>query len=56
MRKRTEMGADVKMHDPSLDHWRECEAQDICPRPDNKRIKHSVGRRPGGAKKPKVSR
>jgi UDP-N-acetyl-D-glucosamine dehydrogenase len=34
VRKLTEMGADVKVHDPYLDHWWEFEAQDSYPRPD----------------------
>jgi nucleotide sugar dehydrogenase len=34
VRKLTEMGADVKVHDPYLDHWWEFEAQDTYPRPD----------------------
>ncbi len=33
VRKLTEMGADVKVHDPYLDHWWEFEAQDSYPRP-----------------------
>lgn len=34
VRKLTEMGADVAVHDPYLDHWWELEAQDTYPRPD----------------------
>jgi UDP-N-acetyl-D-mannosaminuronate dehydrogenase len=34
VRKLTEMGADVKVHDPYLDHWWEFEAQDSYPHPD----------------------
>ena len=34
VRKLTEMGADVRVHDPYLDHWWEFEAQDSYPRPD----------------------
>lgn len=34
VRKLTEMGADVKVHDPYLDHWWEFEAQDSYPRTD----------------------
>ena len=34
VRKLTEMGADVRVHDPYLDHWWEFEAQDTYPRPD----------------------
>jgi nucleotide sugar dehydrogenase len=34
VRKLTEMGADVKVHDPYLDHWWEFEAQDTYPLPD----------------------
>jgi UDP-N-acetyl-D-glucosamine dehydrogenase len=33
VRKLTEMGADVKVHDPYLDHWWEFEAQESYPRP-----------------------
>jgi nucleotide sugar dehydrogenase len=33
VRKLTEMGADVRVHDPYLDHWWEFEAQDTYPRP-----------------------
>ena len=33
VRKLTEMGADVKVHDPYLDHWWELEAQDSYPVP-----------------------
>jgi len=39
VRKLTEMGADVKVHDPYLDHWWEFEAQDTYPSPG-----HSWGR------------
>jgi len=34
VRKLTEMGADVKVHDPYLDHWWEFEAQDTYPVPN----------------------
>ena len=34
VRKLTEMGADVKVHDPYLDHWWEFEAQDTYPLPN----------------------
>jgi UDP-N-acetyl-D-glucosamine dehydrogenase len=34
VRKLTEMGADVRVHDAYLDHWWEFEAQDSYPRPD----------------------
>ena len=34
VRKLTEMGADVRVHDPYVDHWWEFEAQDTYPRPD----------------------
>jgi len=33
VRKLTEMGANVKVHDPYLDHWWELEAQDTYPHP-----------------------
>lgn len=33
VRKLTEMGADVKVHDPYLDHWWELEEQDTYPTP-----------------------
>lgn len=33
VRKLTEMGADVRVHDPYLDHWWEFEAQETYPRP-----------------------
>jgi UDP-N-acetyl-D-glucosamine dehydrogenase len=33
VRKLTEMGANVKVHDPYLDHWWELEAQDSYPHP-----------------------
>jgi nucleotide sugar dehydrogenase len=33
VRKLTEMGADVKVHDPYVDHWWEFEAQDSYPHP-----------------------
>ena len=39
VRKLTEMGADVKVHDPYVDHWWEFEAQDSYPSPG-----HSLGR------------
>jgi nucleotide sugar dehydrogenase len=34
VRKLTEMGANVKVHDPYLDHWWEFESQDTYPHPD----------------------
>jgi UDP-N-acetyl-D-glucosamine dehydrogenase len=34
VRRLTEMGADVKVHDPYVDHWWELEKQDEYPRPD----------------------
>src|SRR2546427_1920999 len=34
VRKLTEMGAEVKVHDPYVDHWWEFEAQDAYPRPE----------------------
>ena len=34
VRKLSEMGAEVKVHDPYLDHWWEFEAQDTYPRPN----------------------
>ncbi len=34
VRKLTEMGADVTVHDPYVEHWWELEAQDTYPRPD----------------------
>ncbi len=34
VRKLTEMGADVRVHDPYLDHWWEFEAQESYPRQD----------------------
>jgi|WetSurMetagenome_2_1015567.scaffolds.fasta_scaffold00771_3 UDP-N-acetyl-D-glucosamine dehydrogenase len=33
IRKLTEMGADVRVHDPYLEHWWEFEAQDTYPKP-----------------------
>ena len=33
MRKLTEMGAEMKVHDPYLDHWYELESQDTYPAP-----------------------
>lgn len=39
VRKLTEMGADVKVHDPYVDHWWEFEAQDSYPHPQ-----HSLSR------------
>ena len=39
VRKLTEMGANVKVHDPYLDHWWEFEAQDTYPHPG-----HSLSR------------
>ncbi|MDI6773921.1 MAG: UDP binding domain-containing protein [Verrucomicrobiota bacterium] len=39
VRKLTEMGADLRAHDPYLDHWWEFEAQDFYPKPG-----HSLGR------------
>ena len=38
MRKLTEMGADLRVHDPYVDHWYEFEKQDTYPRPG-----HSLG-------------
>ena len=34
IRKLTEMGADVAVHDPYVEHWWELESQDTYPRPD----------------------
>jgi len=34
VRKLTEMGADIKVHDPYVDHWWELEKQDEYPHPD----------------------
>jgi UDP-N-acetyl-D-mannosaminuronate dehydrogenase len=39
VRKLTEMGADMKIHDPYVDHWYELENQDVYPAPG-----HSWGR------------
>jgi len=39
VRKLTEMGADVKVHDPYLDHWFELELQDTYPDPDHSRAR-----------------
>lgn len=39
VRKLAEMGAELRVHDPYLDHWWEFEAQDTYPRPD-----HSLAR------------
>lgn len=33
VRKLTEMGADIKVHDPYVDHWYELENQDVYPAP-----------------------
>jgi nucleotide sugar dehydrogenase len=33
VRRLTEMGAEIRVHDPYLDHWWELEAQDTYPRP-----------------------
>lgn len=33
MRKLAEMGANIKIHDPYVDHWWELEAQDTYPHP-----------------------
>jgi UDP-N-acetyl-D-glucosamine dehydrogenase len=33
MRKLTEMGADLRVHDPYVDHWYELEQQDTYPEP-----------------------
>ena len=33
VRKLTEMGADIRVHDPYLDHWYELESQDTYPAP-----------------------
>jgi nucleotide sugar dehydrogenase len=37
VRKLTEMGADIKIHDPYVDHWWELEKQDEYPDPDYSR-------------------
>jgi len=37
VRKLTEMGADIKVHDPYVDHWWELEKQDEYPHPDYSR-------------------
>jgi nucleotide sugar dehydrogenase len=34
VRRITEMGADIKVHDPYLEHWWELESQDTYPHPD----------------------
>ncbi|MCK5565545.1 MAG: GDP-mannose dehydrogenase [Planctomycetes bacterium] len=34
MRKLTEMGAEMKVHDPYLEHWYELEKQDVYPSPE----------------------
>jgi len=39
VRKLTEMGADVRVHDPYVDHWYELEKQDVYPAPG-----HSLAR------------
>jgi nucleotide sugar dehydrogenase len=39
VRKLTEMGADMKVHDPYVEHWYELENQDVYPAPG-----HSLGR------------
>jgi UDP-N-acetyl-D-glucosamine dehydrogenase len=33
VRKLTEMGADIRVHDPYVDHWHELEKQDVYPAP-----------------------
>jgi len=33
VRKLTEMGADMRVHDPYVDHWYELESQDVYPAP-----------------------
>jgi len=35
VRKLTEMGAEMRIHDPYLDHWYELESQDTYPAPDH---------------------
>ena len=37
VRRLTEMGAEIRVHDPYLDHWWELEAQDTYPRPGQSR-------------------
>jgi UDP-N-acetyl-D-glucosamine dehydrogenase len=39
VRRLTEMGADVKVHDPYLDHWWELEKQDTFPEPGSGKAK-----------------
>lgn len=39
VRKLTEMGAEIRVHDPYVDHWYELEAQDVYPAPG-----HSLSR------------
>ena len=39
VRKLTEMGADMRVHDPYVEHWYELEKQDVCPSPG-----HSLSR------------
>ena len=38
-RRLTEMGAEMRIHDPYLDHWWELEAQDTYPHPDYSRAR-----------------
>jgi nucleotide sugar dehydrogenase len=39
VRRLTEMGAEIRVHDPYLDHWWELEAQDSYPRPGQSRAR-----------------
>jgi nucleotide sugar dehydrogenase len=39
VRKLTEMGAEVKVHDPYLDHWWELEKQESYPHPDYSKVR-----------------
>jgi UDP-N-acetyl-D-mannosaminuronate dehydrogenase len=39
VRRLTEMGAEIRYHDPYLDHWWELEAQDSYPRPGQSRAR-----------------
>jgi nucleotide sugar dehydrogenase len=39
VRRLTEMGAEIRVHDPYLDHWWELEAQDSYPRPGHSRAR-----------------
>jgi nucleotide sugar dehydrogenase len=45
VRKLTEMGAEMRVHDPYLDHWYELEAQDVYPAPGHSwsRFFHNQG-------------